>query len=311
VSNILVLGVALLIGVAAILLTLGVARVLKQSTGDEEFADKLLELRKSEYSKDDNENEKLDRWSRYWYELTRKTGVIPDHPESPGRLVIVVSLIALGVGTLVWPGDILGGLAAAAIVIVGYKLYLGGEVNKRSKKMERQLPLLLSQMRARLQANDTPQQAIVNAADELPSPLGDELRILRSEINVNVSLEKALRNLVKRIPSKEMQFLVSSIEIAVASGADLDPQLEIIQDIITQRARIRSKLATAVAEVQPSIYISAIVIPAALAWSFYSDETNREFWTSLFGFLAMGGIAVLYIIGLVVSRVLVRNVEKT
>lgn len=224
---------------------------------------------------------------------------------------IIVALVAFGVGFLVWPGDPVAGLAFALLSLVAIRMYYIFEANRRTKTLEKQLPLLISGMRANLQANATAQAAIVAVAEEIPSPLGDELRILRNDIELNVKLEEALGRLSERVPSREIKFLISAIEIAVKSGTDLDPQLVIIQDVVDKRTRIRQRLASALAEVQPALLVSGIMIPAALVFNFYSDPANKAFWFSFNGLIALGIVGFLYAIGLFISKKLVEGVEKT
>lgn len=311
-QNTVVILVSVLVGITALVLTLGVARLLRKNSQDEDFDKQLAELRRSEFdTSTEGRPDGLNSWSGYWYDLASKTGVDPTNKTMPGRIAIIMSLVALGIGTMIWPGDIFGGIVFGILAVGGYRVYLVSQANKRIKKMDALLPRLLEGMRANLQAGSTAQQAILSVVDEVPEPLGEELKILREEMNVNISLDQALRNLAKRVPSREMAFLVASIEIAVQSGSDLDPQLEIIQKIMVQRTRITQRLAAAVAEVTPSIWVSALIIPFGLGWSLYSSETNRDFWMSGMGIICLAIIAVLYVAGMFISRRFVRSVENT
>lgn len=305
--------VALLVAAAAaitgIFLALGVSRRLRKPTEDELFQDRLAELNKSELS--DEQKKESVGWMEYWNNLYNRTGRIPADPSSAGRGVIAALVVAALVGTLLFPGGIVGLLTMPIAAVFLARTYFVFEANRRTKTLDRQLPMLLSSLRANLQASSTPQGALIAVADEMPAPLGDELKMLRAELEVNVPMEEALRALAERVNSREIKFLVSSIETAISSGEDLDPQLETIQGIVEQRTRIRNKLASAVSEVTPALWVSGIIIPAGVLFSFYQSESNRAFWFSLTGIIALFIVAGLYVAGLFISYKLVKGVENT
>lgn len=290
-------------------LGLGIIRYASKSKDSEEFSAMIASITLSEIEKEQKETGQLSEksWSGYWLRLAFDSGWKPVTPETPGRLALGIVLFGFAGGYFTF------GIVAALIATVGgliaYATVLKTKAKARKKLMESQLPNLISGMRANLQANLTPQQAILSQVDELPSPLGEELKILRQEVNVNIPLDTALSNLSYRVPSREIKFLVSSIKIAISSGVDLDDQLKIIQDIIVQRARIANHLASAVASVQPSIAVSAIAIPGGFLFSYYSNPSNQEFWVTPYGLLGIAVISAMYVTGLFISRKLVKNVE--
>jgi tight adherence protein B len=291
-------------------LGLGIIRYASNTKDSEEFTALVKSITESEIEKDKKDSgiPSEKSWTGFWLRLALDSGWKPASIETPGRLAIGIALFGL------LGGYFAAGILAALIAPIGglviLQAFLKAKSKARKKVMESQLPNLISGMRANLSANLTPQQAILSQVDEIPAPLGDELKILRQEINVNIPLDKALSNLSYRVPSREIKFLVSSIQIAISSGVDLDPQLVIIQKIIVQRARIANHLASAVASVQPSIWVAGIAIPAGFIFSYYSSVENQAFWGTLNGFIGIGVIIALYVTGLFVARRLVKKVEE-
>lgn len=304
---------SVLVGMTAIFLILAVARVANASTDFEKFQQEIDDLNKSELDLDRKPVDEINpkSWTGFWLRLYNNTGRIATSPAQPGRLAIIGALIMFGVGFLVWPRDVIAGIGFAAGFLVCLRIYFLFEAKRRMKTLEKQLPQLISGLRANLQASQTPQAALMNVAEEMPSPLGDELKALRNDIEVNVPLEEALDRMAQRVPSREIKFLVSAIQIAIASGADLDPQLIVIQTVIDNRTKMRQKLASAIAEVQPALLVSGIMIPAAFIFSLYSDPSNKTFWFSFNGLVAAGVVAALYAAGMLISKKLVNGVEKT
>lgn len=299
------------IAATAFALTLAVIRSLTNPARQASFGEALEYIQSSELELDTalNPNEKKQRgWFGYWEEATAKTGKRVKDPNTPGRVVLGIAVFAAVFGLLVFPGGVLGLVAAPVVAVVGWRAWLSAAAAKRITAMEKQLPQLLTGLRANLQAGATAQQAILSVADDLPSPLGDELRALKHDLSVNVALDTALRALADRVPSREMQFLVASVEIAVRSGADLDPQIETIQQIVAQRTRIAQKLRSAVAQVKPTKLLALGAVPLMFFVSI-QDEDNRAYWFGS-GFVMLVVAAVLYAVGAWLIRVMVKSVEN-
>lgn len=292
---------------------LGLLRMAKKTPEQEKFTNFINEISGVEIEDQVKQEVEINtkNWWGYWYKLYLNTGTEPKNFNDPGNAAIVGAFLVFGVGALVWPRDILAGFGFAGGGLFMMRLYFNFLVKKRIKTLEKQLPLLIASMRANLQANATPQASLVASVDEVPSPLKDELLKLKKDLAFNVPLNVALASLADRVPSREMKFLISSIEIAIDSGINPAPQLEVIQGIIDQRTRIRQKLEAAVAEVQPALLVSGLTIPASFIFSFYSSSENRDFWVSFFGLITGAVVAALYAIGMFISKKLVDGVENT
>lgn len=299
----------------AILLTMGVMAVVQNPAKRRSFQEAItLYQTGSELDIDTALNKDASKTKRGWYEkwyyLAERAGAVPKSAEAPGNTAIGVAVAMGAIGYLVvLPGNPLAILCGPLLGLVLYRTYLKAQTQKRIKTLERQLPQLLQGLRANLGANATPQQALMSVADDIPAPLGDEMKIFKAQLNSNVPMQIALGELSERVPSREMQFLVSSIDIAIRSGADLDPQLETIQDIVTQRTRIRQKLSAAVAQVKPTKLLALGAMPLMFFVSCRTPE-NRDYWFGS-GIIMLVIAVLIYLAGVYVIRAMVQSVEKT
>lgn len=304
-----------LVFVAVFLAVVGVALNLQNPLKKRSFSEALSYINASELELDTalNKSDGPDRatWSEYWHKLYVKAGKV-SAPATPGRGVLVLCVLLALVGFFVLPATWWGGFVTGPVGMIVARAWLMGEANKRVHAMEKQLPALLAGIRANLSSGATAQQAIVAVADDVPAPLGDELKALRRDLDVNVALEVALGDLAARVPSREMQFLVSSIEISVRVGADLDPQIRIIEGIVRQRTRVRGMIRSAVAQAKPTMLLAYTVVPGMLAYSFSNPE-NKTFWLSTDGYgpIILGVVVGLYVTCLVVVQAMVKGVENT
>lgn len=295
-------------------LVLAVNSSLRNPARKKSFAEGLEFVRGSELDIDTalNNSEDSDKrvgWFEYWARASEKTGAVLTERESPGRLVAGMMLFAAAFGFLVFPGGAFGALVAPLVTAGGWRLWLSAQERKRIGAMEKQLPNLISGLESNLQAGSTPQRAMLKVAEDLPSPLGDEMRLLRDDLAVNISLQQALGSLAGRVPSREMQFLVSSVEVAVESGAPLGPQLATIQEIVIQRTRIRQKLRSAVAQVKPTLFLALGAVPLMWLFSLRAAD-SRSYWFGD-GIFMLIIAAALYLGGAFIIRVMVKGVENT
>lgn len=314
-SGIFLFTLASIVGLAATL-TVAVYRTLVSSGDKAKFDEALALIQSSEIAEldaptlaDDDGEKKGLGWNRFWYGLALQAGRTPSDSGTPGRYAAGAGIIGAVFGFFVFPGGPVGVVMGLAFIGLGYA-WMKFEIGKRTKALDRQMPMLLSALRAQMHAGVTIQAALMSVADDIPSPLGDEIRQVRQNINVSIPLEQALEALSARVSSRQMQFLVSSIGIAVRSGSDIVPQLVTIEEISRQRARIDGKIKAAVALAKPTSYL-AIGAPALLfLWNAFSTP---EYLAYFLGDGLIIGIAtlVLYLFGIFLIRLFIKNVEKT
>lgn len=299
-------------------LTLAVYRSLSSGSDREKFDRTLEIIQSSELSEIDNLVGRNDvdviakkgwSWNNWWLTSWLQAGKTVEDPSAPGRTMLTVVAVALAFGFLVFPGGTNAPLAAA-MAVLGARAYFSFLIQRRKNTMDKQMSLMLSALRSQMHAGVTVQAALINIADDLPSPLGDEVRQVKRDVNVSISLDNALEALAIRVPTRHMQFLVASINIAVKSGSDLVPQLATIEEIVQQRARIEGKIKSAVALAKPTAYLGAGAPPIMFAWLML---TNPDYPPHFFGkgFIQLMIAVVLYVIGLITIKLMIRNVENT
>lgn len=244
-------------------------------------------------------------WNQLWQAAGRAA---TDDPRAPGLIAVTVGIVGVVFGVAVFPGGAVGATVGVAAVAAMWGA-LTASAHKRVTVMEKQLPLLLSGMRAQLTAGVPPQTALIDTAPSIPEPLGVEINQVRSALATGVPLTIALARFSERVPTRQVKFFVASMDIAVASGADLHPQLLVIEDIYEQRARISGKIRAALALVKPTAWMAQVAPLIALAWSLSSDPNAFAYFTGkgLGAFLAGCG---LYAAGIVTIHVMMRQLTR-
>jgi len=296
------------IGLTAAFLVLGVVRTIQRPGARLRLERQLSTQAAGELHDLGAPAKQRGGWFGYWYQQAGKAGIQRDTPNAAGWIPVRNAALTALVGVLVFPGGVFGAVAGVLVGVAGTAAWWGYQARRRTAVMEKQLPLLLASLRSHLQTGATPQQAVMAVADELPAPLGDELQAVKRSLSVAIPLDQTLQQLSERVPSREMQFLASSIEVAVRSGAALDGQLATIESIVRSRTRLRQNLATAMASVRPTQWAAISAVPLFFLNSLRTPE-NRVFWFSAEGLPWLMGIAALTFVGIWGMRILVKRVE--
>jgi tight adherence protein B len=103
---------------------------------------------------------------------------------------------------------------------------------------------------------------------ELPSPIADEFQRVVQEMQIGIPMEAALENLLRRIPSEDLDFVVTAINVQREVGGNLSEILDTISFTIRERVKIKGEIRVLTAQVRTSGTILSLlpVVLAVLLW---------------------------------------------
>jgi tight adherence protein B len=113
---------------------------------------------------------------------------------------------------------------------------------RRLRRVEVQLPDFLLFMSNALRASLSIRQALQEASQQVAAPLGDELRILKKELELGTGLEEALRNMVSRLPLKNLDLTATALITAHQAGGNLVHILDSLSEAIRQRLNLKQDI---------------------------------------------------------------------
>lgn len=173
----------------------------------------------------------------------------------------VIAIVAGGL--LFW--FIYGGFVLPLIgIVVGYfvpKFYVKYRQGQRLKAFNNQLGDAIQLMANGLRAGYSMLQAIDSVANEMPEPISKEFKRVVREIGLGVDNERAYHNLLRRVPSDDLDLMITAVNVQAEVGGNLAEILEIIGHVIRERIRIKGEIQVLTAQGQLSGYvISALPI---------------------------------------------------
>ena len=122
----------------------------------------------------------------------------------------------------------------------------------RLNKFNDQLGDMLNLMVNGLRAGYSTMQAMEAVSRELPAPISDEFHRVVQEMQIGIPMEKALDNLLRRIPSEDLDFVITAINVQREVGGNLSEILDTISFTIRERVRIKGEIRVMTAQVRTS-----------------------------------------------------------
>ena len=179
------------------------------------------------------------------------------------------------------------------------RFYVKRQQTVRLNKFNDQLSDMLNLMVNGLRAGYSTMQALEAVSRELPAPISDEFRRVVQEMQIGIAMEKALDNLLRRIPSEDLDFVVTAINVQREVGGNLSEILDTISFTIRERVRIKGEIRVMTAQVRTSATVlSLIPVFLTVALWFVSPEYIGSFFAR--GPLC-GWLAVVTIVGMIIS----------
>ena len=230
----------------------------------------------------------------------------------PGEYVTAMVTASLAVGILAY---FLGNqsLFFALIGAVG-GLFLPGfyvrlQKNRRLIKFNDQLGDMLGLMVNGLRAGYSTLQAMESVSKELPAPISEEFRRVVQEIQLGVTTEKALENLLRRIPSDDLDLVITAMNVQREVGGNLAEILETISHTIRERVKLKGEIRVLTAQMRISGLFLAL-LPIGLSVALYM--VNREYIMTMVakennspfpcGYVALGTAGLLIAAGYLIMQ---------
>jgi tight adherence protein B len=221
-----------------------------------------------------------------------------------GEYIAVILIASSAMAIVFWL--ISGRSVILAIVgaVLGFfipRIYVNMQQGKRLVRFNDQLSDMLNLMVNGLRAGYSTMQAMEAVSKELPAPICDEFRRVVQEMQLGVAMERALDNLLVRIPSPDLDLVVTAINVQREVGGNLAEILDTISHTIRERVRIKGEIRVLTSQVMYSGRFLSLM-PLALFGALYL--MNRNYFmiffaaeTRLIGILALVAAVILIISG--------------
>ena len=144
------------------------------------------------------------------------------------------------------------------------RFWLNRRKSSRLNSFNKQLPDTITLIANALRAGSSFLQAIELVVRESRPPISTEFGRVIREVNLGLSFEVALENMVRRVRSDDLELMATAISIQHTVGGNLAEILDSIAFTIRERVRIKGEIKTLTAQQRLSGYVVGF-LPIGLA----------------------------------------------
>ena len=185
---------------------------------------------------------------------------------------VVTALILAPGSPALWP-------VAAVVGFFAPRIYVNRRQQQRLRAFENQLADILGLWVNSLRSGYSVLQAMEAIAREAPNPSSLEFRRVVQEVQLGISMEEALDNMLRRIDSEDLDLVITAVNIQREVGGNLAEILEVIAHTIRERIRLKGEIRVLTTQGRYTGYIIGF-LPIGLSLFLYAS--NPEYMGRMF-----------------------------
>jgi len=195
--------------------------------------------------------------------------------------VFFIGISAVAIAGLAWY-FFDGWIAAVVGFVFGLRIprmYINYAANRRMNLFNNQLGDTLNLWVNALRSGYSVLQAMESIATEMPPPISREFERVVQEVRLGLGLEQALANMYRRVPSEDLDLVITAVNIQREVGGNLAEVLDTISFTIRERVRIKGEIRTLTAQGRVSGWIISL-LPIGLGGVLYlmNPDYVSELW---------------------------------
>jgi tight adherence protein B len=198
-------------------------------------------------------------------------------------------------------------LAGAAMGVVFPVARLHWKRKRRLKAVTAGLPDAADLMSRALRSGHSMTQTIELAGEQAPQPLGAEFGRVFQQQKLGIPLRDVLVELGERLPSRDLQFLLTAILVQRETGGDLAAVLDRTAQVLRERIQLQAQVQIHTAQgrltgwilsLMPVVLLAAMMLFSPhYAHSLFDDPLGRKLLYAGAGFILTGGLIIRKIVG--------------
>jgi tight adherence protein B len=209
-------------------------------------------------------------------------------------LQVIAVIGGTAIAYILFGGGVLLSAAAGVIGFFGPRIYVRLRQGRRLNQFNDQLGDAINQMSNGLRAGYSVMQAMDSVAKELPAPISEEFLRVVQEMQLGLSMEQALTNMLRRIDSDDLDLMITAVNVQREVGGNLAEILDVISFTIRERVRIKGEIRTLTAQGRASAYVITLLpIGLTLLLLMLNRDYIMQLFTDVCGLIMVGVGAIL------------------
>jgi tight adherence protein B len=194
-------------------------------------------------------------------------------------------------------------IVAAGLVLWGGAAWLGRRLERRKEDFVNQLPEVARLLSNGASAGLSMPAAVELTVREIDAPAREELQAVLDEMQLGRSLDDALEALARRLPSREIAVLMSTLIIQQRAGGDVVRALQDLSTTLDMRRETLREVRTLMAGAVFTSYIVPLLgVGALVMLNAINSRTLPRMTSSPIGISVLIVAATLFILGSLAIR---------
>lgn len=237
--------------------------------------------------------------------MLMQAGVKLRPSEFAGATCGLALLLGLVMGVLA--RSVVAEFVGIAIGLVAPFLYLKSLKERRLTLFNRQLPDSLGLIASAIRSGLSVQRSMQMVAEEMPNPISEEFLRVLNETNVGLATDVALTRMAARVPSYDLQLVVTAVIIQQQIGGNLAEIIDSIAETIRERVRVEGEVTALTAEGRISgIVLTILPLIMAGLITILNPGYLRPLVVEPFGmYIIVGALSMQAFGALIIKRMLV------
>ncbi|NWG20674.1 MAG: type II secretion system F family protein [Chloroflexi bacterium] len=270
------------------------ALLSRRSTGGADYGDRLTQFAGRRADQQQlTAKEQLQQFDKVVARGKRGSETARDLARADLKLTVTefygIKLIAAAIGAAAgavigrasWEAQTLSAIVGFVLFSFVPNLYVGYAAKARITRFNAQLGDTINMLANSLRSGYSLLQSMELVSREAPEPTASEYKRVVQEVGLGLRTEEALDNLLKRVPSDDLDLLITAVKIQMESGGNLAQILDTIGHTIRERIRIKGEIAVLTAQGRISAYVIT-GLPIGLA--IFISVINPNYMAPMFTF---------------------------
>ena len=239
----------------------------------------------------------LTKWSR-WMQLELEA-MHYDMPRNRCRQILALSVLFMsGLGFLV-NYSVFFALVFGGLGLVVPRWGIGFLRTRRLNRINEQLGEAMTLVSNSLRSGLSLQQGVELVVEEMDAPISEEFATVVKETKLGLPFDEALQNLAERVPTPDLDMVVTAIVTIRETGANLAEVFDVIAHTVRERKKVEGKIQAMTAEGMTQGVMMCGVPPVLIVTFYFLDPGLVEpLFNTVLGIMMLVIIASLDAMGM-------------
>ena len=239
----------------------------------------------------------LTKWSR-WMQLELEA-MHYDVPRHRCRQILAYTVLFMSVLGFLVNYSVFFALVFGGLGLVVPRWGIGFLRTRRLNRINEQLGEALTLVSNSLRSGLSLQQGVELVVEEMDAPISEEFATVVKETKLGLPFDEALQNLAERVPTPDLDMVVTAIVTIRETGANLAEVFDVIAHTVRERKKVEGKIQAMTAEGMTQGVMMCGVPPVLIVTFYFLDPGLVEpLFNTVLGILMLVIIASLDAMGM-------------